>query len=113
EGERLVRVTEGGVDDVVPLSLSLDLRVGHAVAWAHGVVAIVAIGIDAVIALALEGAGFEPVLEPTPILERAGSHTRTARLAEHPDGFALVYGGWEPESHNGIYGRLLRCDGFD
>ncbi len=40
---------------------------------------------------------------------RHGSYTIWVDVAPHPDGFALVWGGWEPSTYYAVYGTIVRC----
>lgn len=105
----LVSVDEElGVVDRRPLPVDMGLYLGVGVARDHGLLAITLEGINDVKLLVLEEASFDVALEPTLITER-GSYRRSPHVATHPDGFAVVYGGWEPGGTYGIFGRLVSC----
>jgi hypothetical protein len=54
----------------------------------------------------------EPSLAPQlidhPINHSASSHSIWAAAAPHPAGHALVWGAWREDTHNGIYGKIIR-----
>lgn len=85
-----------------------DTILGVTAARGRGLLAFTLEGIDDVRVMVVEESSFDRWLEPTPITER-GSYRRSPHVASHPDGFAVVYGGWEPGGTYGIYGRLLTC----
>ncbi len=39
----------------------------------------------------------------------SASYTIWAAVAPHADGFAVVWGGWEPHSAYAVYGKVVRC----
>jgi hypothetical protein len=50
----------------------------------------------------------EPQLMDHPINHSSSSHTIWAAAAPHPEGHAVVWGGWRESTHNGIYGKIIR-----
>lgn len=55
---------------------------------------------------------FGPELISEPINHSASSYAVWAAAAYHPQGHAVVWGGWHPSSNYAIYGRILRCNAW-
>jgi hypothetical protein len=51
---------------------------------------------------------YEPEID-TSLLTEVGSIAGRFHVLPHPDGFAIVYGGWETVANYAMYGRLVRC----
>ena len=92
-----------------PLPGGETLVLGIDVARERGLLALTLEDLDGVSVLVVDETSFEVVFGPMPITER-GSYRRSPHIETHPEGFAIVYGGWEPGGTYGIYGRLLRCE---
>jgi hypothetical protein len=56
---------------------------------------------------------FGPELISDPISHPSASYSVWAAAAPHPDGHAVVWGAWQEQTFHGIYGKIIRCRGFD
>lgn len=102
------RVPAMGLPGLFEIPVDPTLALGTHVALSRGNVAVLIEGIDGdTIVVTDEGGAV--VMDPTPLTVETGSYRHSPHIAPHPEGFAIVYGGWEESGFYGIYGRLLRC----
>jgi hypothetical protein len=51
----------------------------------------------------------DPVLVSPPVGRSSVSHTVWSSIAPHPQGFAVIWGGWNEQTYHGQYGKILSC----